>query len=180
MNVMKNIMLGAAAILLTLSVQAQNTNVKSEVKTNIITTKDSQGASKIIQSQEIKEVQKLELQDAESNVLNKNIKETPVQVTATTAITADGVTKVIDVDRSAYYNLNGIKYKVLTDKTGYTMYMPDGKKGAILRKTSNNNYIYRTKDATSFGYFDAQGNLVLEKYDDKTDKVTTSTYIIVK
>ena len=177
---MKTIMLGVAAFLFTLNIQAQNTNVKSEVKTNITTTKDSQGDKKIIQSQEIKEVQNVELKDADSNVLNKDIKESPIQVTATTAVTANGVTRVIEVDRSAYYNLDGKKYQVTTDKSGYTMFLPDGKKAAVLRKTSNNNYIYRTKTATSYGYFDSNGNLVLETYDDKTDKVTVTTYVIVK
>ena len=180
LDIMKTIMLGVAAFLFTLNIQAQNTNVKSEVKTNITTTKDSEGAKKIIQSQEIKEVQNVELKDADSNVLNKDVKESPVQVTATTAVTANGVTRVIEVDRSAYYNLDGKKYQVTTDKSGYTMFLPDGKKAAVLRKTSNNNYIYRTKNATSYGYFDANGNLVLETYDDKTDKVTVTTYVIVK
>ena len=162
LDIMKTIMIGFAAFLFTVNSQAQTTNVKSEVKTNVITTKDSQGAKKTIQSQEIKEVQNVELNDADSKVLNKDIKDSPVQVTATTAITADGVTKIVEVDRSAYYNLEGKKYQVTTDKSGYTMFLPDGKKAAVLRKTSNNNYIYRTKNATSYGYFDANGNLVLE------------------
>ncbi|MBG6109567.1 hypothetical protein H4V97_002921 [Flavobacterium sp. CG_23.5] len=177
---MKIIMLGMAAFLFTLNIQAQNTNIKTEVKTNVLTTKDSKGEKKIIKTQEIKEVQNVELKDADSNVLNKDIQASPVQVTATTAVSADGVTKVIEVDRSAYYNLGGKKYKVATDTSGYTMFLPDGKKEAILRRTSNNNYIFRTKNATSYGYFDANGNLVLESYDDKTDKVTVTTYIIVK
>ena len=133
----------------------------------------------LIKTQEVKEVQNIELKDANSNVLNKEVKESPVQVTATTAITTDGITKV-NVDRSAYYNLNGKKYQFTTDNSGYTLYSPNSKKAAILRRTSNNNYIYKSKNKTSYGYFDANGNLVLESYDDKTDKVTTETYIIIK
>ncbi len=169
-----------AAFLFSINIQAQNKNVKSEVKTTVTTVKDSEGEKKLIKTQEVKEVQNIELKDADSNVLNKEMKETPVQVTATTEVTANGVTRVIDVDRSAYYNLNGSKYQVAVDKTGYTMFTPTGKKTAVLRKTSNNNYIYKTKNETSFGYFDANGNLVLESYNDKTDKVTVTTYIIVK
>lgn len=169
-----------AAFLFSINIQAQNKNVKSEVKTTVTTVKDSEGEKKLIKTQEVKEVQNIELKDADSNVLNKEMKETPVQVTATTEVTANGVTRVVDVDRSAYYNLNGNKYQVAVDKTGYTMFTPTGKKTAVLRKTSNNNYIYKTKNETSFGYFDANGNLVLESYNDKTDKVTVTTYIIVK
>jgi hypothetical protein len=177
---MKTILLGTAAFLLSLTIQAQNQNVKSEVKTTITKVKDSEGEKQLIKTQELKEVQNIELKDADSNVLNKEIKESPVQVTATTAVTADGMTKVIDVDRSAYYNLNGEKYQFTTDNSGYTMYLPNSKKAAILRRTSNNNYIYKSKNKTSYGYFDANGNLVLESYDDKTDKVTTETYVIIK
>ncbi|WP_413998835.1 hypothetical protein ACMDB5_13765 [Flavobacterium sp. W1B] len=177
---MKTIILGITAFLFSLNSQAQNKNVKSEVKTTVTTVKDSKGVKKSIKTQEVKEVQNIELKDADSNVLNKDVKETPVQVTATTAITADGVTKIIDVDRSAYYELNGQKYQVAIDKNGYNMFSPDGKEAAVLRKTSNNNYIYKAKNNTSFGYFDTNGNLVLETYDDMTDKVIITTYMIIK
>lgn len=177
---MKTIILGTAAFLLSLTIQAQNQNVKSEVKTTVTKVKDSQGEKQLIKTQEVKEVQNIELKDAESSILNKEVKESPVQVTATTAVTADGMTRVIDIDRSAYYNLNGAKYQFTTDNSGYTMYLPNNKKAAILRRTSNNNYIYKSKNKTSYGYFDANGNLVLESYDDKTDKVSVETYVIIK
>ena len=177
---MKTIILGIMAFLFSLNNQAQNQNVKSEVKTTVTTVKDSEGEKKIIKTQEVKEVQNIELKDADSNVLNKEIKESPVEVTATTAITANGITKVVDVDRSAYYNLNGKKYQVALSENGYNVFLPNRQKTAILRKTSNNNYIYKSKNKTSFAYFDANGNLVLESYDDKTDKVIIETYIIVK
>ncbi len=175
---MKVIVLGVAALLFSINIQAQKKNVKTEVKTNITTVKDSQGEQKIVETQEIEEVQSLELKDASSKILNKDMKETPVEVTATTKITENGVTKVIDVDRSAYYELDGKKYQVSSDKKGYTMFLPDGKKSAILRKTSNNNYIYRAGDRTSYGYFDAEGNLILESYDVSTDTVIITKYII--
>ena len=57
---------------------------------------------------------------------------------------------------------------------------PDGKKSAVLRKTNTDNYIYRTEKGTSFGYFDADGNLKLETYDPKKDTVTVTTYSIIK
>lgn len=177
---MKIIVLGIFAFLFSINGQAQNKNVKTEVKTKITTIKDSEGEKKIVKTEEIKEIQNVELKDADSKVLNKDTKETPIEVTATTKITADGVTKLLDVDRSAYYELDGVKYQVSNDKSGYSVFSPDGKKSAILRKTSNNNYIYKSKNKTSFGYFDANGNLVLESYDETTDTITVTTYIIEK
>ena len=177
---MKIIMLGIAAFLFSINTEAQKKNVKSEVTTNITTVKNSDGKKEVIRTKEIEEVQSIELKDADSKVLNKEIKESPVEVTATTRITENGVTKVIVVDRSAYYNLDGVKYQVASDKSGYAMFAPDGEKAAILRRTSNNNYIYKAKDKTSYGYFTADGNLVLENYDEATDTVTITTYNVEK
>ncbi|MDI5899258.1 hypothetical protein [Flavobacterium yafengii] len=177
---MKTIILGMVAFLFSVNIQAQNKNVKSEVKTTVTTVKSSDGQKKSIKTQEVKEIQKIELKDAESNALNKERKETPVEVTAITSITANGITNIVDVDRSAYYDLNGEKYQVKLAESGYTIYQPNAEKAAVLRKTSNNNYIYSSKNKTSYGYFDANGNLVLESYDDKTDKITVETFVIIK
>ncbi|MDP3681573.1 MAG: hypothetical protein Q8R22_12140 [Flavobacterium sp.] len=177
---MKTLIFGMVAFLFSINIQAQNNNVKSEVKTTVTTVKSSDGQKKSIKTQEVKEIQKIELKDAESNALNKERKETPVEVTAITSITANGVTNIVDVDRSAYYDLNGQKYEVKLAESGYTIYQPNAEKAAVLRKTSNNNYIYSSKNKTSYGYFDANGNLVLESYDDKTDKITVETFVIIK
>ena len=177
---MKIIILGMAAFLFSVNIQAQNKNVKSEVKTTVTTVKSSDGQKKSIKTQEVKEVQKIELKDAESNALNKETKQTPVEVTAITSITANGVTNIVDVDRSAYYELNGEKYEVKLAESGYTIFLPNADKTAVLRKTSNNNYIYSSKNKTSYGYFDVNGNLVLESYDDKTDQITVETFVIIK
>ena len=68
------------------------------------------------------------------------------------------------------------KYQVSIDKMGYTM-MNNGKKMGVLRTTSDGNFIYRTKDKTSYGYFDDKGNLILDTYNEKTDTMTTEMYM---
>jgi len=175
---MRTLILGIAAVLFTINSQAQNQNVTSVSKTTVTTVKDSEGEKKLVKKENTQEVQNIELQNPDSNQLNKDLKASPVQVTSTTEITdANGNTRTVDVDHSAYYSIGGSKYKVASDVAGYTMMEPTtGKRTAILRRTSNNNYIYRTKDKTSIGYFDKNGNLVLETYDDKTDKITVETY----
>ena len=174
---MKSIAFVVAAGLMTLSVQAQNTNTTSVSRTTTTTIKDSEGEKKLVKKENVKETQNVEFHNADSNQLNKDVKPSPVQVTATTSVTLpDGSTRLVDVDRSAYYSLGGNKYKMALDKTGYTIMDQAGQRAAVLRQTTNNNFIYRTKDRTSFGYFDENGNLVLETYDDKTDKITVETF----
>ncbi len=174
---MKNLILGLAAFIFTAGMNAQNTNVTSTSKSTVTTVKDSEGEKKLVKTQNVNEVQNVELQNAESNALNKDVKPSPVKVTASTTITApDGSTRVVDVDRSAYYSLGGQRYQVSVDNTGYTLMTDDNKRAGILRPLSNNSYIYRSGDRTSVGYFDGNGNLILETYDDKNDRITVETY----
>ena len=165
-----------ATLALTCAMNAQNTNVTQTSKSTVTTVKDSDGEKKLVRTQNTNEVQNIQLQDAGSNKLNKEVAASPVQVTSTTVITApDGTTRTVDVDRSAYYAFGDRKYKVAVDNTGYTVLDNDQKAG-VLRQLNNNTYIYKTKDGTSVGYFDQDGNLVLSTYDDKTDNVRTEIY----
>lgn len=164
-------------ILMSAVVVAQNQNV-TDVSTKTITTvKDSEGEKKLVKSQNTKEVQNVEFHNAESSALNKDVKPSAVQVLSTTTVTApDGTTRTVDVDRSAYYSLGGQSMRFSMDNAGYTVTNPTGKREALLRRTGTNSYIYRTKDQTSIGYFDTQGNFVLETYDDKADKITSQVF----
>ncbi|AWA30473.1 hypothetical protein HYN48_10455 [Flavobacterium magnum] len=177
---MKKILL-SAMMLFGLNAVAQNKNITNVTKTTVTTVKDSDGEKKQVKKENVQEVQNIELQNAESKELNKDLKPTPVEVTSTTQITnPDGSTRTVDVDRSSYYESNGVKYDVKLDAQGYTVNAPSFQKPALLRKTSTNSYIYRGKDQTSIGYFDTNGNLILETYDDRSDKVSTQTFTKVK
>jgi hypothetical protein len=177
---MKNLIVTVSLILFTSYGFAQNKNVKTEEKTTVRTIKDSDGEKKIVKKEEIKEIQNIEFEKESEKTLNKEIMQTPVEVTSTTKVSVDGVTRSIDVDRSAYYNLNDRKYEVAIDKAGYNLNDTNGENLGILRKTSNNNYIYIEKKKVSFGYFDNEGNLILETYDTKNDVIVINKYLVVK
>jgi hypothetical protein len=177
---MKNLIVTVSLILFTSYGFAQNKNVKTEEKTTVRTIKDSDGEKKIVKKEEIKEIQNIEFEKESEKTLNKEMMQTPVEVTSTTKVSVDGVTRSIDVDRSAYYNLNDRKYEVAIDKAGYNLNDTNGENLGILRKTSNNNYIYIEKKKVSFGYFDNEGNLILETYDTKNDVIIINKYLVVK
>lgn len=173
---MKTLYLSLLALSIGFSASAQNKQVQKESKTTVTTVKDSEGEKKLVRTTTSQEVQNLEFENADSNALNKDLKATPTQVTATTTITTpDGSTRLVDVDRSAYYTFGNRQYQVSVDRTGYTL-SQDNKPVGVLRNLSTNSYIYKTKDKTSVGYFDENGNLVLQTYDDKTDKITTEIF----
>lgn len=177
---MKNLIVTLSLILCTSYGFAQNKNVQTEEKTTVRTIKDSDGEKKIVKKEETKEIQDIEFEKDAENTLNKEMKQTPVEVTSTTEVSVDGVTRSIDVDRSAYYELNGRKYEVAVNKSGYNLNNTSGENLGILRKTSNNNYIYVEKNKVSVGYFDQEGNLILETYDPKNDVLIVNKYIMVK
>ena len=178
---MKTILIGAATLLISLNIQAQNKNVKDETKTTTTTITDSKGDRKYVKKENTREVQEIELKNEKPNTLNIETKDSPVDVVTTTKITnPDGTTRTVDIDRTSYYTLNGKKYKVNLDGKGYRIISDDTKKSALLRKTSTNSFIYRNGEKSAIGYFDTNGNLVLETYNPKTDTVSYETYIVEK
>ena len=177
---MKTITFAIIALLFTFSIQAQNTNKKTETTTTTNTKKDSDGVHKTVKKEVTKESQNIELKEEKPNTLNIEMKDSPVNSVSTTKITnPDGTTRTVDVDRSSYYVSNGTKYKLELDASGYVISYGNNKP-ALLRRTSTNSFVYRANNETSIAYFDTLGNLIIETYDSKADKVYTDVYTIVK
>lgn len=175
---MKLVALTAIAILFSIQIEAQNT--QTEVKTKTTTVKDSEGTRKTVKTEVIKKDQKIVLGEEKPNTKNIPIVESPVTETKTTKITnPDGTTRTVDVDRSSYYESNGKVYKIDIDPSGYVITHGD-MKPALLRKTSTNSYLFKSDNRTAIGYFDTQGNLIIEYYDDKLDVVNIEKYAVIK
>lgn len=175
---MKTIVLGTMALLFSMNIEAQNK--QTETKTTTSTKKDSEGIHKTVKKEVTNEVQKIELGQEKSNTINIPTINSPIDVTKTINITnPDGSTRTVDVDRSAYYESNGNKYKLALDSSGYILTYGNSKP-ALLRKTSTNSYIFRSESKTAIGYFDINGDLIIEIYDDKSDKVSIEKYRTIK
>lgn len=177
---MKTILFVISVLLCSFSSIAQNKNVQETTKTTVTTIKASDGEKTFVKNENVKAEQNIELKEAQANTLNIEMKASPVSVTTTTQITnPDGSTRTVDIDRSSYYSSNGNQYKLALDASGYNL-SSGNSKPALLRKTSTNSYIFRSKNKTAIGYFDTNGNLILETYDDKSDQVTVETYNVIK
>lgn len=174
---MKNIIYMACLLILPLCLQAQNKNVTEVTKKTVKTIKDSEGERKVVKEQQIQQKQNIELENADSKSLNKDMKQTPVETISTTTITnPDGTTRTVAIDRSSAYQYESDNYILSLDPSGYIVTDANNAKIGLLRATSNNSYIFRGKNSTSIGYFDTNGNLVLETYDDQSDRVTTRVF----
>ncbi len=175
---MKNLFLSAVIVLFASNVQAQNTNRKVETTTTTVTKKDNEGEKVTTKSETSKEVQKVELGAPTPGTINVPTVDSPTQVLTTTIITnPDGSTRTVDVDRSAFYESKGNKYKLDLDASGYVLTLGNAKP-ALLRKTSINSYIYNTKNRNAIAYFDINGNLIVESYDPKTDRILTEKFML--
>jgi hypothetical protein len=167
-------------IILLFSIHSKAQNKQTETKTTTTTTKDSKGEHKTVKKEVTNKVQKIELGEEKPNTINIPTINSPINVTTTTKITnPDGSTRTVDIDRSSYYESNGNKYKLALDASGYVLTYGNSKP-ALLRKTSTNSYIFRSESKTAIGYFDTNGDLIVEVYDDKSDKVTVEKYKAIK
>jgi hypothetical protein len=175
---MKLVLVTAITFLFSMQIEAQNT--QTETKTKTTTVKDSDGTHKTVKTQVIKKDQNVVLGEEKANTINIPTVNSPVTVTTTTKITnPDGTTRTVDVDRSSYYESNGKIYKLDLDPAGYVITHGE-MKPALLRKTSTNSYIFRSENRTAIGYFDTEGNLVVEFYDEKLDIVNIEKYAVIK
>ena len=175
---MKPIIFTILSILFISNVQSQNTNRKVETKTTTIIKKDNEGEKKTTKSETTKQVQKVELGAETKGTINVPTIDSPTNVLTTTTITnPDGTTRTVDVDRSAIYESNGNKYKLNLDNSGYVLMLADGS-NALLRKTSINSYFYNDKNKSAVAYFDSSGNLIIESYEPKTDKIMVEKFLV--
>lgn len=164
-----------------LSATAQvNKNVTNETTTTTVTVNDGTGTpKKLVKTKNTQAVSELELKDAESKKLNKEAYETAPQVQSSTSVVRDEGFNA-RIGQISNYQMGGKDYIFVTDKGGYRITTPDNVEYAKLRRTRNNQYIYRSNTVTSVGYFNNEGNFVVETYDDKNDGVTVETFTKVQ
>lgn len=79
------------------------------------------------------------------------------------------------------YSNEGNSYALEQNAKGYNFVAVEGETKtpmAKLRKLSNAGYIYMDEEGTSFAHFDANGNLVVETYDNATDEIIVKNFTI--
>ena len=146
----------------------KNKNKKSETLTTKTTTRDNKGDKTAIKSVTEKEKQVISLQDGDENRTNQTMVMSPVEV-----------------DTEVNYGYDGDRFQFVNqeDKDGYRlMTVRDNAKHeeyAIIKPTSQDGYYILSKEGkTSFGYFNQEGNFVVERYDEKLDQIVSDVYKI--
>jgi hypothetical protein len=126
--------------------------------------------------------------DEGTDVSTKAVTKTKKQVIALNKKDAhktnqEVVMKPAKIKMDVSYDYDGNRFKFLSqkDKNGYRlMTIKDNatnEEYAIIKPTSQNGYYIMSKNGkSSFGYFNAEGNFVVERYDPNTDTIVSDVY----
>ena len=163
---MKKVLLIFALAAFTTGFAQENKNLKTETVVTKTAVKDSKGVQESTKSVSIKQKQELELAPSDSRQVNQSVVMSPVKV-----------------DSDVTYDYDGNRFQFLSqkDEDGYRlMTVMDNKthdEYAIIKPTSQNGYyIYSKNGKSSFGYFNEEGNFVVESYNPETDAVVNEVY----
>lgn len=106
--------------------------------------------------------------------------ETPVKVTKTVSIDNDKDPFYDSTIDFVYYTSKENNYKFTRNDTGFVIMTSDGSEDSLFgnaRLTSNNAYyLLNTDDYSGIGYFNAEGDFVVEYYDETLKAMVVQTF----
>ena len=167
---MKKTMILFALFAFTTVFAQENKNKEKETLTTKTTVKDSKGSKTSEESVSTSKTQTLKLSQDDAYKVNQEVVRTSIKI-----------------DTEVSYEHDGNRFQFLTqqDRDGYRlMTIRDNAKNeefAVIKPTSRNGFYIISQDGkSSFGYFNDEGNFVVESYDEKADKVVPTVYRLLK
>jgi len=157
---MKKIMIIAALAIFSTGI-AQNTNEKEVKTTKKTITTDNDGV------------------DINTKTTKTETKTNLAVGSKTYGQNFNTLMKPTSVSTNVDYNYNGINYRFTPHKDGF--YLVDNKQAKVARLSPTSQegyYIYTKKGNNSFGYFNADGDFVVESFDPDNDGVMNYVYKI--
>lgn len=131
-----------------------------------------------------REEEQLELDENDKNKVNQDLVSSPSKVTTTVKI---------DNDMDPFYDTKteSVKYMHLDDayvfkrKTdGFIVSEFDNNSnmslGQVYRTSAKNNYLYKSSDYNGVGYFDNNGNFIVEYYDAEKKGMVKKVFLLEK
>lgn len=163
---MKRVLIIFALAVFTTGIAQENENKKKETVVTKTAVKSEKGTDVSTKAVTQTEKQVIALEDSNTNQTNLS-----------------AVMKTIEVDTDVSYGYDGNRFKFLSqkDEDGYRlMTVKDNatqEEYAIIKPTSQNGYYIMSQDGkSSFGYFNANGNFVVERYDPILKKIVSDVY----
>ena len=163
---MKKVLIIIGLAVFTTGIAQENKNEKTETVVTKTAVKSEKGTDVSTKAVTQSEKQVIALNDSETNQTNQS-----------------AVMKPIEIDTDVNYGYDGNRFKFISqkDEDGYRlMTVKDNatqEEFAIIKPTSQNGYYIMSQEGkSSFGYFNAEGNFVVERYDPTLNTIVSEVY----
>lgn len=124
-----------------------------------------------------KKEQEIKTKQRKGHTTNGDKVDTPIKVTKTIEIDTDSDPFYDAADKTVYYNRNAENFTFTSDSNGFLMASSDNPSYATARKSASNHfYLMTIKGLPGVGYFDRNGNFIVEYYDARNDAMIIESY----
>ncbi|MGM5471079.1 hypothetical protein ACS386_12440 [Flavobacteriaceae bacterium LMO-SS05] len=182
---MKNIIC-ISLLLLTAPVFAQEKpkNVSEEVETTTIKVNNGTEVKEKKVKVTTRKEQHIKLDEKDKNKMDQDIVESPVKVKKTIEIDYDGDNSYDSKVEVGYYEFEGKRYHFKKMNNGFLVSSENKQNpndfGSIVRFNKENHYLFRNADTIGIGYFNTEGNFVIEYYDKKSGELVSQEFMEIK
>jgi len=151
-----------------------------ETKTTTIKTNKNGKVVETKVKETIKKEQVVKTVPEAGHKINQNRLDTPVKVTKIVQIDSDSDPFYDTENKVVYYNFNDEKFTFTSDAKGFIISSASNNSYGQARKSMNNHfYIMTIKEQPAIGYFDNDGNFVVEYYDANKDVMVIESYEMI-
>lgn len=163
---MKRFIILTALLIGTFSFAQERKNSETETIITRKTVTDNKGTRTSTKTESKTKNQPTRLSEADVNKVNQSVIMDPVKVDTKVSYSFEGERfQFIRQEDREGYRLMTVKDNVSNEE--YAIIKPSTQKGY---------YIISKEGKSSFGYFNDEGNFVIERYDTKQDKIVTDVY----
>ena len=153
-----------------------------ETKTTTTTiNKNGEKVSKNTVKETTKKEQEIKTVQRKGNTPDGDKIDTPVKVTKTIEISSDSDPFNSASNNIVHYNYNDEKFTFTPDDNGFLMTLPENSSYGQARKSASNHFYLMTLNGhPGVGYFNSNGNFVVEYYDKENDAMVIQSYEMSK
>lgn len=180
---MKNLIY-IVVLLIGTSVFAQTNlkDVKEETEVKIIKVKDDKKTTEKKVQHTTRETSDVKLDENDVNKVNQNRIKTTSKIEKTVLIDNDADDNYDTYEKEIYYKNNNNDYLLKPNDNGFNMAIKneDSKfvdTAEVFSTNANGYYIINGSNYSGMGYFDTNGNFVIEYYNKDENKIEVKTYL---
>ncbi|WP_417198663.1 hypothetical protein [Bizionia sp.] len=164
--------------------QEKSRDKMSTTETKTITVDDGQKVTQKKVKVTTTEEGEVKLSEGDANKVNQEriVNGTDKKVTQTIEIDNDMDPFYDSKMETVNYQKDGKDYKFVKTSNGFDVssIKPDMEYGRAIKNVESKKYEFKTSDFSGVGYFDSEGNFVLEYYDKDTKEYVTKKFMSLK